>query len=170
MLMCATALFAGEHTGRRAPGFALPDSKMAVYDLADYRGKVVILNFMATNCPLCVQFTEVLNKAKQAYGDKIAILAVANAKTDNTDTVGRYLVAHNVKYPVLFDEGQMAYSYFLKFTFDNPSVFIIDGDGMIRNDFAYSAFTRNLFEEKGFFAEIDRVLNAKSSIVPRKQE
>ncbi len=168
MLMCAAALFAGEQTGRRAPGFALPDSKMAVHDLADYRGKVVILNFMATNCPLCLQFTDVLNKAKEVYGDKIAILAVANAKTDNTDTVGRYLVAHNVKYPVLFDEGQMAYSYFLKLTFDNPSIFIIDGDGMIRNDFGYSAFTRNLFEEKGFFAEIDRVLNARSSMAPRK--
>jgi peroxiredoxin len=168
--MCAAALLAGERTGQRAPGFALPDSKMAVHDLADYRGKVVVLNFMATDCPLCVQFTDVLNKAKQAYGDKIAILAVANAKSDNTDTVGRYLVVHDVKYPVLFDEGQMAYSYFLKLTFDNPAVFIIDGEGMIRNDFAYSAFTRSLFEQKGFFAEIDRVLNAKSSIVPRKQE
>jgi hypothetical protein len=110
----------------------------------------------------------VLNKVKETYGDKVAILAVANARSDNTQTVGKYLVEHNISYPVVFDEGQMAYSYFLKFTFDNPYVFLIDGQGIIRNDFGYSAFTRNLFEQKGFFAEIDRVLNAKSSIVPRK--
>jgi peroxiredoxin len=166
--MCSAALFAGEHTGRRAPGFALPDSKMAVYDLADYRGKVVVLEFMSTTCPHCAAFTDVLNKVKETYGDKVAILAVANARSDNTQTVGKYLVEHNISYPVVFDEGQMAYSYFLKFTFDNPYVFLIDGQGIIRNDFGYSAFTRNLFEQKGFFAEIDRVLNAKSSIVPRK--
>ncbi len=168
LMLCASALIAGDHTGRRAPGFALPDSKMAVHDLADYRGKVVILEFMSTTCASCSAFADVLNKAREKYGDKIAILAVANGNSDNTQTVGRYLVEHHVSYPVLFDEGQMAYSYFLKTTFENPYIFIIDGDGMIRNDFGFSAFTRNLFQEKGFLAEIDRVLNAKSSIVPRK--
>ena len=38
---------------RRAPGFCLPDSKMELHDLADYRGKPVILEFMQTTCPHC---------------------------------------------------------------------------------------------------------------------
>ena len=39
-LLCALALAAAD-APRRAPGFALFDSSMTVYDLYDYRGKVV---------------------------------------------------------------------------------------------------------------------------------
>ena len=42
-LLCAAALFAGDQAGRRAPGFALPDSTMKFHDLADYRGKIVLI-------------------------------------------------------------------------------------------------------------------------------
>ena len=49
-LLCAMALFAAEPP-LRAPGFSLPDLKADQHDLADYRGKVVILEFMQTTCP-----------------------------------------------------------------------------------------------------------------------
>ena len=42
LLLCALGVSAAEQP-RRAPGFALPDSKMEVHDLYDYRGKPVIL-------------------------------------------------------------------------------------------------------------------------------
>ncbi len=53
VLLCAAALSAAD-ASRRAPGFSLPDSKTQEHDLADYRGKVVILEFMQTGLPtLC---------------------------------------------------------------------------------------------------------------------
>lgn len=166
-LICATALLAGEHTGQRAPGFALPDSNLKVYDLADYRGKILILEFFQTDCQPCGSFAPILKAAKEKYGDKIAILAVANSPHDNANTVERYIEAHKIEYPVVFDQGQMEYSYLRKLTIENPYVFVIDGNGVIRDDLGYSAFTKDVFEGQGLFPVIDRVLNSNASVVGR---
>lgn len=169
VLLCATALTAGENTGRRAPGFALPDSNMKEYDLADYRGKVVVLEFTQTDCPHCADFAPVLNQVQQKYGGRVAILAVANSPHDNADKVERYKADHKITYPVLFDSGQMEYSYLLKMTIDNPYVFVIDANGIIRDDFGYGPFTKDLFEGNGLFAVIDRALTANASPMPKKK-
>jgi len=167
-LLCAAALTAGDQTGRRAPGFALPDANMKLYDLADYRGKVVILEFTQTDCTHCATFAPVLNQIQQKYGAKLAILAVANSPHDNAAKVEQYISAHQIAYPVVFDSGQMEYSYVRKMTIDNPYVFVIDGNGMIRDNFGYSAFTKDLFEGNGLSAVIDRALNANASMVPKR--
>jgi hypothetical protein len=39
-----------------------------------------------------------------------------------------------------------------------PHLFLIDGQGMIRNDFGYDFDTRNIFEGDGLDTEIDRLL------------
>jgi peroxiredoxin len=166
ILICATALLAGEHTGQRAPGFALPDSTLSkMYDLADYRGKVLILEFFQTDCPQCVAFVPILKEAERKYGDKIAILSVANVPHDNANTVARYIDANKLDYPVIYDQGQMEYSYLRKTTIENPYIFIIDGNGVIRDDIGYSAFTKDVFEGKGLFPIIERVLNSNASIM-----
>src|SRR6266404_4187413 len=157
-LLCAVALIAADTANRRAPGFALPDSKMQVYDLADYRGKIVILEFMQTDCPHCAAFAAVLNEVQQKYGDRVAILAVANSAHDNQNTVAQYISGHQVRYPVLFDAGQMAYSYFRSGSFDNPHIYLIDSNGNIRGDFGYGPMTKEIFEGKALFTELDRLL------------
>jgi hypothetical protein len=43
-----------------------------------------------------------------------------------------------------------------------PHVFLIDGQGTIRNDFGYEFNTRNIFEGDGLNLEIDRLLAGKS--------
>ena len=167
VLLCTAALYAaGENSGRRAPGFALPDSKMQVYDLADYRGKIVLLDLMQTTCPHCGTFADVLERVQQKYGDKVAILAVVNSAADNQSTVAQYISGHHVTYPVLFDAGQMAYSYLRSMRFDTPHVFLIDADGTIKNDWEYSLVTRDIFEGNGLMSEIDSLLPGKAA--PRK--
>ena len=109
-----------------------------------------------------------LNQVQQKYGSKVAILAVANSPHDNANAVEQYVKNHGITYPVLFDSGQMEYSYVRKMTIDNPYVFVIDANGVIRDDFGYSAFTKDLFEGNGLFAVIDRVLNSNASIAPKK--
>ena len=167
ILLCTGALLtAGENSGRRAPGFALPDSKMQVVDLADYRGKIVLLDFMQTNCAHCGTFSDVLERVQQKYGDQVAILAVVNSGGDNQNTVAQYISGHRITYPVLFDAGQMAYSYLLKTHFDTPCVFLIDAGGTIKNDWEYSLITHDIFEGNGLMPEIDSLLSGKAA--PRK--
>jgi peroxiredoxin len=163
LLLSAAALFAGDNSGRRAPGFALPDSRMQIYDLADYRGKIVLLEFMKTDCPHCAAFADVLDRVQQKYGDKVAILAVVNSQKDNQNTVAQYISSHRITYPVLFDASQMQYSYMRSMSFDTPHVFLIDGGGTIRNDWGYGLLTRDIFEGNGLMPEIDSLLPAKAA-------
>jgi peroxiredoxin len=159
ILLSACALFAAD-VPRRAPGFALPDYKGEIHDLADYRGKVVVIEFMQSICPHCAGFADKLNEVQRKYGDKVAVLAVGNPPADNPSTLAKYAAGHQALYPVLFDCGQMAYSYVKSPTIDLPMVFLIDGGGTIRKQFGYGPLTKDLFEGNGLAAEIDRLLAA----------
>jgi len=77
--------------------------------------------------------------------------------------VADYITQHKIKSPILFDCGQVAYSYLkpTSATITIPHVFLIDGEGMIRNDFAFGNATLDIFQGKGLFAEIDKLLAAK---------
>ena len=167
-LVCAgTLAAAGDLAGRRAPGFALPDAGMRYHDLQDYRGRVVIIDFMATNCPHCARLSGVLEKVKARYGGKVAVLSVVNPPGDNQSTVARYAAAHKVTSPFLFDCGQVAASY-LKITpqkpsFDVPHIFLVDQQGMIRHDYGYSVLNRDIFEGEGLVPILDEMLGARGA-------
>ena len=96
-----------------------------------------------------------MNQVQQKYAGKVVILAVVNGQHDDGNKVAAYVAGHQIAYPVLFDSGQMEYSYVRKSTVDNPCLFLIDGNGIIRNDWSYSPFTRDIFEGKSLFAKID---------------
>src|SRR5207249_3988861 len=142
LLISGLSVFAsGELSNRRAPGFALPDPEYKrFYDLQDYRGKVVVIDIMATTCPHCMLLSTTLETVKQRYGEKVAILSVV-LPPDNQDTIAKYIAMNKVTVPILCDMGQMTITYLNakpgQAHIDVPHVFIIDQNGMIRNDFSY---------------------------------
>ena len=161
---CALSLGAtGELSGRRAPGFALPDSTTRYHDLADYRGKVVLLDIMQSRCPNCEILTRTLKKVKATYGGRVAILSVV-VPPDNQATVAAYISRFKVTTPILFDCGQMTSSYMKasprRPRIHLPHLFLIDREGVIRNDFDHTE--RAIFEGRGLFEEIERLLGAGS--------
>jgi peroxiredoxin len=165
--MCA--LGAGELSGRRAPGFSLPDSTGKQHDPLDYRGKVLIVDFMQVTCDHCIKFSAILEQARIRYGDKIAVLSIVNPPSEQKGVLD-YIAKNKVKSPIIFDCGQVAFSY-LKPTSPNiqiPHVFLIDGDGMIRNDFGFGPATTAIFEGKGLFTELDKMLAPKPAGSPKK--
>jgi len=164
LLSAACAFGAGELSNRRAPGFALPESPTKMHDPQDYRGKILIVDFMQVGCVHCVKFSAILEQAKARYGDKIAVLSIVNPPSD-AKSVAAYIAQNKLTNPILFDCGQVAYSY-LRPSMTNPSiviphVFLIDGAGIIRNDFTYGADTMPIFEGAGLFAELDKMLAVK---------
>jgi len=158
-LLCATA-FVAAAADRRAPGFSLVDSKGIEHDLADYRGKLVLLEFIQTTCPHCATVAENLQKAQEKYGGKIAVLAVVN-HPDDPNTVQQFIAGHKITYPILFDSGQMAYSYVLSGNLQYPRMFMIDAGGTIRMDYEFSPLTSDVFEGSGLGPAIDRMLAAQ---------
>lgn len=154
-------LASGDLSGRRAPGFSLPDMHQQQHDPQDYRGKPIVLDIIQTRCPHCARFSEVLEKAHRKYGSKLVILSIV-IPPDSQNTVGQFAAEHKITTPILFDCGQVSASY-LKVTPRNPTinlphVFLIDANGMIRNDFGYEFNTHNIFEGDALYAEIDRLL------------
>ena len=156
------ALFAsGEYSNRRAPGFSMPDTGMKQHDIADYKGKVVLIEFMSTGCPRCQKVTPALEKTKAKYKDQVVILSVVNPP-DNMTTVTQYIRQYKVTSPILFDCGQMTASY-LKISPSNPTVhfphlFIIDQNGYIKNDFGDAAVSDAFLQGPPLYAEIDKLL------------
>ena len=133
-----TLTAAGDYSNRRAPGFSLTDSHYQQHDPQDYRGKVLLVDIMATGCPYCARLVDTLVELKAKYGDKLAIISVVTAP-DNFQTADAFADRHKVTWPLVFDMGQMIASY-LKVTPSSPGVhfphlFVIDGSGAIRNDF-----------------------------------
>jgi peroxiredoxin len=154
-IACFSLFAAGEFSNRRAPGFSLTDSHFQQHDPQDYKGKVLIIDFMQTTCPICTRLADTLVQVKSKYGDKIAILSIMTLP-DNFQTADKFAADHRVSWPMLFDSGQVMMSY-LKATPANPTVhfphlFIVDGNGTIRYDFDG--------EEDGaaISAEIDKLL------------
>jgi peroxiredoxin len=133
---------AGALSNRRAPGFSLPDSNLNYHDLADYRGKVILVDLMKTSCPVCNSSHRIFEAVRQKYPDKVTILTIVTTAEDNTGTVRQFVGNNSVKTPILFDCGQVFASY-LKLTPQKsnvglPHLFLVDQNGMIRNDWEYA--------------------------------
>jgi peroxiredoxin len=156
VLTTALALFAGgEFSNRRAPGFSLADSHFQQHDPQDYKGKVLIVEFMQTTCQICMRLTDSLLQVQGKYGNKIGILSITTLP-DTYQTGDKFAAEHKVTWPILFDSGQVMMSY-LKVTPANsrvgfPHLFIIDGTGTIRDDFEGTE------DVAAISAEIDKLL------------
>lgn len=160
LLSCALTVFAGgEFSNRRAPGFSLADSHFQQHDTQDYRGKVLIVDFIQTTCAVCQRLTDVLLRVKATYGDRIGIMSITTLP-DNYGTVDKFVAERKITWPVLFDAGQVMASY-LKITPANPKVefphiFIIDKVGTIRND--YTGYDDTKLTTTSISGDIDKLL------------
>ena len=158
---------AGEMVGRRAPGFSLPDRTYRYHDPQDYRGRILIVEFMQTSCPHCAAFSKILEEVSSKYAGKVSVLSIVNPP-DTPEKVGQFAAAHKISTPILFDCGQIAASYVhwqpgKSGGFDIPRVFLIDGTGTIRRDLEYNVLTKEIFEGRGLFAEIDKILQPRAA-------
>jgi peroxiredoxin len=161
-----TAFGAGELSNRRAPGFSLLDSQFQQHDLADYRGKVVLLDFIQTECPNCQKLSATLEAVQRRFGTRIAVLTIANPPSD-LNSISRYILQHGVSIPVLMDCGQVAISYFkaspANAQIHVPHVFIIDNQGLIRYDAGWGeGKIDTLLSEEALVEEINKILGERS--------
>jgi cytochrome c biogenesis protein CcmG/thiol:disulfide interchange protein DsbE len=73
--------------------------------LASLRGKTVVLNFFASWCAPCKREAPDLESFWRRYrSDGVIVLGVDSA--DTKSDARRFLSAHGVTYPVVFDPGQ----------------------------------------------------------------
>lgn len=151
---------------RRAPGFSLPSSNSRQEDLADYRGKFVLIDIMKTDCDHCGPFAKILEQAKVRYGSKIAVLSIAPAP-DNPTTAAKFIAANKITFPILFDCGQVVYSYVRTPSVSMPRLYVVNPDGFIAREYVYGPETQEIFEGGGLFTELDRLLRGSGGAKAR---
>lgn len=95
--------------------------------LADYRGKVVILNFWASWCNPCREEVPLLTRFQEQLGDRGTVLGVTYK--DDPEDSRRFARELDVNYPSLRDSKlQLAPQYG---TIALPETFVIDARGRI---------------------------------------
>ena len=127
-LLAASA--AAVEPGAPAPVFRLPtfDSGQAV-SLADFRGKVVFVDFWASWCSPCRQSLPLYDQLREHYAAADFVVLAIGLDEDVADAKA-FLAEHPVKYATLQNpQGDVARAFDLK---GMPSSYLIDRDGIVR--------------------------------------
>ena len=112
-----------------APDFTFPDLDGKIVSLADFRGKVVLLNIWATWCAPCVEEMPSMEKLYRTLKDKgLEILAVSIDET-GADAVRPFMIRHRLSFPALTDTSGTIKNLYQ--TTGVPESFIIDKEGII---------------------------------------
>jgi peroxiredoxin len=110
-----------------APRFSLVDVNGKSVSLADFHGKVVILDFWATWCPPCKREIPDFIKLQSEYGSKgVQIVGIA---LDQPTKVKAFVKDNGMNYPVLMGTNEVAASYGGVEAI--PTTFVIDKSGKI---------------------------------------
>jgi cytochrome c biogenesis protein CcmG, thiol:disulfide interchange protein DsbE len=141
--------------GTRAPDFKAYtlDSVPRQKTLADYRGKVLMINVWATWCLPCrveMPSIEALNKEYAPKGLKIVAVSIDDPGTDST--IRAFVKQYGLTFEVLHDpQGKISDAYDIT---GYPETFIVGKDGVIRRKLM-SATNWNAPEAR---ALVDRLL------------
>jgi thiol-disulfide isomerase/thioredoxin len=111
------------------PPLKLFDLDGRAQDLAQLRGRVVLVNFWASWCPPCVREMPSMQRLKEKLAGKpFAILAVNMAESD--ESVHAFLSKMKMDFPVLMDRDGAVLKSWKVFVF--PTSFVLDAEGRIR--------------------------------------
>jgi peroxiredoxin len=134
MMLCSTAVRAADaEIGKAAPDISLQDQNGKTVNLADLKGKIVVLEWFNEECPY-VQRHHAKDKTMSTLSDKysakdvvwLAINSTSGKTNDNNKSIAE---KWNIKYSVLNDsDGKVGKAYGAKST---PHMFIIDKEGKL---------------------------------------
>ncbi len=114
----------------------LKDQYGNIHNLADYKGKVIFLNFWATWCPPCRAEMPEIQKLYEEYNAKensdVVILGIAAplyGREKNLEGIKSFLEENGYSYPVLMDETGEFFTQYGITSF--PTTFMITKEGKV---------------------------------------
>ena len=137
--------------GQPAPTFTLDLLGGENFDLADQRGKVVLINWFATWCPPCQEEMPHLEKEvwQRFQGEGFAMVSVA--REENADVVAPFVAKYGVTWPFALDPDRAAFAKYA--TSQIPRNTVLDRNGKI-------IFQSVGFEREDFDDMIDAIAEA----------
>jgi thiol-disulfide isomerase/thioredoxin len=148
VFLCIVALSCGRKPASSDKGWALENRQRAT--LADYKGKVVVLDFYATWCEPCRAETPRLVQLQKQFEQKgLQVIGLNVGGADDRDEVPGFAKEFGIQYPLGFPDDEYADSL-LGDNQNIPQAFVFDrGGNLVKRFVGYS-------EQSG--ADLDRVI------------
>jgi peroxiredoxin len=117
--------------GQPAPDFTLTDLKGESHSLKDYRGKIVVLGFISTTCPISNDYNARMRAIAEDYGKQNAVFLGINSNfNEPVSGIKAHAAKNKLAFTILKDQGnQVADAYGAQRT---PEIFLIDNEGILR--------------------------------------
>src|SRR5207253_11277583 len=114
--------------GQPAFAFSLDTLGGPRFNLADQKGKVVVLDFWATWCGPCMQSLPMIEEVVKEFADRDVRLFAVNME-EQPDQIKAVMERHKLNFPVVLDrDGAAAARYAVTAI---PQTVLIDRDGKI---------------------------------------
>jgi thiol-disulfide isomerase/thioredoxin len=126
VLLCGATTAA--KVGDVAPGFARADLAGRQVHLADYRGKLVLLNFWATWCAPCRKEMPLFSKWQRDYGAQ-GLQIIGVSMDDDVTLVKQLLAQRPVQYLIVMGDAKLGEQF--GGVLGLPLSFLIDAQGRI---------------------------------------
>ena len=117
----------------------------APFELDDYRGKVVVIDFWASWCVPCRRSFPWLNQMQKKYGDEGLVVIGVNLDA-STDDARAFLRDYPANFEIIYDStGVLAEQYGVEAM---PSSFVIDRSGkVVANHFGFKVKKQEEYEQ-----------------------
>ncbi|MCI0338300.1 MAG: redoxin domain-containing protein [Acidobacteria bacterium] len=117
--------------GQAVPDFTLTDLKGKKHSLKDYRGKIVALAFIGTQCPISNDYNARMRAISEDYaGKNVVFLGVNSNFNEPLSEVKKHAAKNNLGFTILKDNGnKVADAYGAQRT---PEMFLVDSEGVLR--------------------------------------
>ena len=118
--------------GFRSPDFELIGLDGNTYNLSDFKGHPVLINFWASWCKPCQSEMPAMEAMYRKYeSDGFVILAVNATNQDSINAVEEFVASNNLSFPVLLDtKGEINQLYRVQAL---PTSFFINPQGLIED-------------------------------------
>ncbi len=115
-----------------APDFTLQDLTGKAVRLADFKGKVVLVEFWATWCPPCRESIPGMERVHEAYQSKGLVVLGVSMDSDGPETLRSFARERGIKYSILQGSDEVADKYMVHAI---PTMFLVNKEGMIARQY-----------------------------------
>jgi peroxiredoxin len=136
LTLSVSALLGTTPAPRKSPefSFSVPSGKQR--SLSSFKGKVVLIEFLLTNCPHCVRVAKMLGGVQGELGQRgLETIGIAFDKDISGKTVAKFSLGLGVTYPIGYSSSAEVDSYLGRTPTERvmvPQIVVVDRTGVIR--------------------------------------
>lgn len=160
--------------GEKAPAFTLTDAKGKEHKLADYKDKIVVMQWINSDCPVCKRVVssglvaEMQTELKKINEKDIVYIAINSTHYQGKDVGAEYFKKHELKANAILNDmdGKVGKMYGAKTT---PHMFVIDKEGVLRYEGAFDNDQRGRNENRtNYVVNAVRAIEAGETVAPER--